>query len=405
VFFGLLILASLVICAGRSAPCGKLTAANPALLLFYVYFALSALWSFHPTDSLVRIVKDFGLTVLPALVLLSDRRPSEAIRAVYFRCASVAFPLSMLYTRYYQFGRSYSRDGSLMYTGITTQKNTLGNLVIVYVFFLLWDYFESRSGPRDRIWMKKWWGHLALLLIGTRLLILAQSATSYLGAAVALTLLVGSSWWLTSRVMRVAVLGAALSMPVLMVCVQEFVPVFAPILSALGRDTTLTGRTELWQGVRSSNVNPWIGAGFWNFWNTRTGMGISKALGGDDERLTPSAHNGFLEVFIDGGLIGVAAASLLVLSATGQILRALPRRDFQIARFIILVVTLVSNLAESYFARPSALWFSTVLVLLNYPFHRTVSSGIRTSGVSTETAEDRGAPRARGLGTHAHHVL
>src|SRR5947209_11054276 len=38
------------------------------------------------------------------------------------------------------------------------------------------------------------------------------------------------------------------------------------LVSSVGRDMTLTGRTELWESVLSMRVNPWIGAGFESFW-------------------------------------------------------------------------------------------------------------------------------------------
>ena len=165
-YFGGLILVLFVILFLRPVPWARVAAANPALLLFYGYFALSALWSYHTGDSIIRVVKDFGLTVPAALLLLSEKRPSEAIRAVYVRCACVAFPLSLVYTRYYTLGKAFSRNGSLMYTGVSTNKNLLGDMLAVYIFFVAWDYLESRAGRADRLWNRGWRGHLALLLIG-----------------------------------------------------------------------------------------------------------------------------------------------------------------------------------------------------------------------------------------------
>ena len=366
-FSGSLVVASMIILSKRRVPWNRVVAANPALVFFYVYFALTTLWAFYPVDSLVRVVKDFGLTVLPALLLLSDKRPSDAIRAVYVRCACVALPLSLYYTRYGHFGRAYSRGGAMMYTGIATQKNSLGNLVMVFLFFVVWDYLESRSGRRDRLWRRRWWGHLVLLVIGADLLYLSNSANSLVDMVVGLALLAGRRIWMRSPTVRVVVLGVALSVPPLILFTQGFVSDFMPVLDALGRNATLTGRTEIWRSINASTVNPLIGCGFWNFWNSPKGVALSWAMGGEG-RLTPNAHNGFLELYLDGGAIGVTVVVVWLLAAARQILRTAYREGFGVVRFVFLVVTLIGNVAEAYLARPSPLWFTTVLVFLNYPF-------------------------------------
>lgn len=381
-YFAGLILASLIILSIRPVRWGRVAAANRALLLFYGYFALSALWSYYPGDSLTRLMKDFGLTVVAALLLLSDKRASEAIRAVYVRCACVAFPLSLLYAKYYDVGKMRDMSGSVMYGGIATQKNSSGDMAMVYLIFVAYDYVQSRAGRADRLWNRRWWGHLALLVTGTWTLFLTQSKTSLVGTAVALALLAGRKRWATSRTARAAVLGAAFSLPVLTFFAPGLLSVFSPVLKALGRDASLSGRTAIWQAIDLSTVNPLIGAGFWNFWSTNKGIVLEAALVGEDTgMINVSSHNAFLDVYLDGGMIGVAVLVVLVFAAARQILRSLPRKGFHVVRFIFLVVVFVCNVSESFIARPSALWFTTVLVFLNYPFRDARDGGTNGSRV------------------------
>jgi O-antigen ligase len=136
--------------------------------------------------------------------------------------------------------------------------------------------------------------------------------------------------------------------------------------------------------INSSTVNPLIGAGFWNFWNTTKGMVLAEALGGEEGRLNVSAHNGFLDIYLDGGMICVALLAVLILTAAWQILRFLPRKGFHVVRFVFLIVAIVCNATESFFARPSPLWFTTVLVLLDYPFGDAGAG--RMSGLSATGA-------------------
>jgi O-antigen ligase len=348
---------------------------------------------------MIRVLKDFGLTVLSALILLSDKSASEAVRAVYVRCACVAFPLSLLYTKYYDVGKSFSRGGDYTFSGIATQKNSLGDMVMVFLFFIAWDYLQSRSGHRERLWDRRWWDHLALLLMGALLLFLSQSRTSLAGVAVAFTLLASRNRWAASRAAKTAVSGAAISLPVLLLFTQGFSSVFSPVLNALGRDATLTGRTGIWEKINGSTVNPLIGAGFWNFWSTSNGEALAAAVVGAEEAGFKSAHNGFVDVYLDGGMIGCAVLVVLVLAAARQILRAGSRRGFHDVRFVFLVVALISNLTESFFARPSPLWFTTVLVFLNYPFRDARDGGGGTNGSRATGATADGLLALEEIGT------
>ena len=182
---------------------------------------ICALWSSVPADTLIRIVKDFGLTAVMSLVILSERNPLEAARAVYVRCACVAFPLSVLFTKYTQFGKSYSREGFLAYTGVTEQKNSLGAMVMVSILFLVWDQMESRLGRRTFWWRGMPWDRLALLLMGAWLLVLSESKTALVCTLIGLTL-VCARGWLASRTASAIVFSVALSLPFLILLTEQF---------------------------------------------------------------------------------------------------------------------------------------------------------------------------------------
>ena len=77
------------------------------------------------------------------------------------------------------------------------------------------------------------------------------------------------------------------------------------VLSLLGRDATLTGRTTLWKEVFVSiSKRPFLGYGFDAFWMGMVGESgrINMAV----RWLVPTAHNGLLEVWLDLGAIGAA---------------------------------------------------------------------------------------------------
>jgi O-antigen ligase len=166
----------------------------------------------------------------------------------------------------------------------------------------------------------------------------------------------------------------ALSLPLIVLLTQEFKWLLAPLVGAIGRDLTFTGRTEIWSHITLATVNPLIGAGFWSFWGGKGGTAIKHAL----QTGIPSAHNGYLDIYLDGGFIGLALlCGLIWLRGRGFIRDLNENRrkktanlgvsGFQQFRFAVLVVAIIYNISESAFARPIFIWFTTLLILYEFP--------------------------------------
>lgn len=367
IFYVVVLGGSLIIACSRRVNWGKLVKANAALMAFYLFFAVSVLWSDDPTGSLKRWIKDIG-TIFVIAVVLTEKTPLEAIRAVYFRCAAVLFPLSEVFIRYYpSLGRSYSLGGAPLADGVTTQKNGLGEMVMVFCLFLIWDLMEARGSETKRKRIP--WDRVGLLVIGLHLLYMSQSKTALVCLSIATVLLF--RWgWLASRMVNALVLLGALSAPFLLFSMKQFSSIIAPVVEALGRSMTLTGRTDIWDHITSTTVNPVYGAGFWNFWGGEGGRAISVAM----RTPVPNAHCGYLDIYLDGGMIGLFLL-LCLLCATGQRLaRTIATNRFQLLQFAFLIAMIFYNLSESTFARPSPSWFTMLLVTIAFPF-RNLKTG------------------------------
>ena len=99
VFLGL-IASAVVVLSRRSLDWPAFLQANKALIIIYLYLALSAAWSEHSLPTFKRAIKDFG-NVLVALVLLTEVDPLTAIRIVYVRISYLLFPLSVVFIEYF----------------------------------------------------------------------------------------------------------------------------------------------------------------------------------------------------------------------------------------------------------------------------------------------------------------
>ncbi len=392
-FYLSLIVGAWIVASRRGVKWNSFFAANTAITLLYLYFAMSVFWAYDPVGSLKRWFKDFG-TLMVISVILSEKDPLEAMRAVYFRCACVLFPLSVVFIKYYgDLGRTYGRAGEMMFTGVTTQKNSLGEIVMVFSLFLIWDSLEARDATPKKQW--SWipsWDRLLLLLMGLWLLIISDSKTAFMCLLIGLTLMLASKRLITRKISRVLLIGA-LSAPILLLLTQRFSSIMAPLIEALGRDMTFTGRTDIWRHLlTATSVNPLFGAGFYNFWGTEGGAEIR------DVMLTPalrSAHNGYLDIYLDGGFIGLILLFCVLFARGSWLIANLDVNRYQRLRFAVLIIAIVYNLSESTFARLTPMWFTTLLVLIDFPPLKAgvASSQVRLPGGTEAFKQTRGLPQ------------
>jgi exopolysaccharide production protein ExoQ len=361
-----IIVTSLVITIRRRVNWGKVFAANPALMLLYGYFVLSIGWSGDPMGSFKRIFKDFGMLFVIGVVF-SEKDPAQAMRAMYLRSASLMLPLSLVFIRWFpRYGRVYALDGSMTATGVTTQKNTLGEMTLIYILFLVWDYLERPKQGQKSLLQRIPWDQVVLLLMSLWLLRASQSKSSLLCLVIGVFLI--ARWKsLASTIVDTSVFLGALASPLLLFFSQQFSSVIAPLVQAMGRNMTFTGRANIWQHITLDTVNPLIGCGYYNFWGGPGGYAITVAM----DTTVPNAHNGYLDLYLDGGFIGLAIFAIVLIASGRGLIRRLARQagiNYH-ARicFAVLIVVILSNLSESTFVRVSLLWFTTLLMIVRFP--------------------------------------
>jgi O-antigen ligase len=362
IFYGAIMISSLFVTIVRGVKWGKFLKSNIPLMALYAFFAVSILWSGDPLGSTKRLVKDFGL-LLTIAVILTEKDPHQAIRVVYLRCACILIPLSIVFDRYFPIiGRQYTVNGTPMSTGVTVQKNTLGEIVLVFCTILLWDYLEKLGRTRAFSLRRVPWDQLVLFAMGLYLLSESRSKTALLSLIICVALSVRKGW-LASKLASVVAFLAALASPFLLFSTQEFGDVIRPIVEALGRNMTFTGRTNIWAQINIDTVNPFIGSGYWNFWGGPGGLSIAAAM----NTPIPNAHCGYLDIYLDGGVCGLAVLFCFLLAYGLRRIKHSQEGLFQMVQFSFLVMVMVYNLAESSFARIGLLWFTTLLLIVDFP--------------------------------------
>jgi exopolysaccharide production protein ExoQ len=315
------------------------------LLVLLLYMFASTLWSDIPLITLRRWARE-AIVVPMALFIMSEANPRQALASLLRRSAYVLIPFSVVVIKYYAaLGRDYGRwFGEVSWIGVTTQKNQLGRLCTISIFFLLWTlYRRRRERPPAGGRYQGWAADVFVIVIALYLLEGADSSTSLA------TLFVGTATFLGLHLFRkLKVMVPQTGLLALLTILAVF-GAAAPFLggsnvaifsASLNRDSTLTGRTEIWAAVLPAiKQRALLGYGFGSFW-TDARRELYYHM--------PSAHNGYLDILLELGEVGLAFYAIWLLSCARQLHRALAR-DYEWASLAIcfLVMTLIYNTTES----------------------------------------------------------
>jgi O-antigen ligase len=162
-------------------------------------------------------------------------------------------------------------------------------------------------------------------------------------------------------------IGAYIVAAVAVLAVADYVFQVSDVFFQLvGRNRTLTDRTLVWQDCLSVPINPIIGVGFESFWmGERQEMMNARWRGAWSPN---EAHNGYLETYLNIGLIGLFLL-LVVLFATYWKTRRELLTNFHWGRFRVafLFSILVYNWTEASFRASHPVYFMLYLIALDYP--------------------------------------
>ena len=136
---------------------------------------------------------------------------------------------------------------------------------------------------------------------------------------------------------------------------------------ALGRDPTLTGRTEVWAFVRALiDQRPLYGYGYEAIFERQD---IKDQLFNYVGWPAPNAHNGYLELWLGTGLIGLTLTLAFLVPATvraWQRLVADPRSVAPMLACLYLPIYLFRNFSESdLLAQSHITWIVAVIAALS----------------------------------------
>jgi len=358
-YFGLIATALLVLYR-RRVSLGRFIRNNRWLALYLVFCLIAVSWSDFPYVSFKRWIKLLGDPVM-ALVILTEPEPMAALAQLGKRCAYFMLPLSILFIKYFpDLGRYFDPwSGAPMNTGVSTNKNELGFDCWILGMIVFWHMLHVLKWERSRLKWNELMLCSGLLAMDVWLLRMAQSMSSLVAFALgsAIMLFFGLRWVRVQRAGAYIAAGAAICV------IAGTVGFFGDFIHLLGRNETLTGRTDIWRMLWNWNINPIIGTGFEGFWLGERREEIQSVQPALNE-----AHNGYLETYLNLGFIGVGITIAMLLAAYAKSRRQL-FHNFEFGRLSLayLVSFILYNWTEAAFRLNGLPFFMFFVVAINYP--------------------------------------
>lgn len=346
---------------------------EPLVFVIVAMASASVLWSWTPDATINQSIGLIGSSLF-GLYLATRYSLQQQLYLLGWTFGIIivlSFLFAILLPQYGLMGGTHAGA----WRGVFTHKNTLGAMMTASVTFFSILTFSVR---------RYHWLPSVGVLLSMVLLALSRSTSALvvtLVILVALSIVPVIRWRYPSRLLAIVFLAFAAETLVIL-----FLTYAETLANLLGKDLTLTGRTVLWDAVwEMIQKNLWFGYGFDGFWHAG---GPSDYIWQATGWKMTHPHNGFLALWLELGLLGLALyfVSFLRSFYRSLILLQLRRDTADFLPFALLVLTIVVNISESALIDSNSIWWILYIslslsVAKNLARHKRITKlGIKNPG-------------------------
>jgi O-antigen ligase len=353
IYFGVYVITAFLVLL-RINQATEVAFADKFLLVLVGLAVLSTFWSYAPELTIRRGIALFGTTLFGIYLALRFSL-DQLLRLVAYACA-VILAFSLFFGLFLPSYGIMQESHLGAWQGAFTHKNQLGRMMAFSVLVFSLTSFTQ-------LWLR------SLFFLGRILavtLIVLSTSTSALVVS-------GSTFvaLILSRLLRwrsTVALAAGLSLTAFGGLTGLYLWDYADIiLAGFGRDLTFTGRTELWlASLEAARSQLWLGHGYTGFWLGWAGE--SAQVWSAVQWEPPDAHNGWLNLLLDLGIVGAVLFSLTFFLAFYRAILwvRLNRSGHTYWPLVLLFFLLMSNFTEgSFLVRNNIFWALQVAVTLH----------------------------------------
>jgi len=325
----------------------RLILARPTLAVFLLIVVCSVSWSAVPN---LTVRRGFGLvgTALFATYLASRYDLADVLRMlVTVFAAAIAMSIILIVLVSDSVISEHARFG-----GVFGHKNELGR-AMAFSAIAFWAAARDPKFPNSS---------RCYIALGASVVmsLLSDSAQSILVLGLCFAFVLPLLGFVAGRCesidWRLIVMCLAASVPAYF----AFSGISDEVLALLGRDATLTDRTVIWELLVDFGwERPWLGHGYGAFWASEAAFYF-----GDRWKDLDHAHNGYMDLWLELGFVGLGAFAALLVTANLKAWNALLAQPRPALKFFpaFIIAGIIFNFVGRVFPEHNSIWW----VLLCY---------------------------------------
>jgi exopolysaccharide production protein ExoQ len=316
--------------------------------LLVIWLVMTSQWAAYPDISIRRSVAYLVFYMIALSLSASFEHPADFRRPLNLALGLIFF-INIIVVEI-----TIPIEPKLGVNGIYGQKNGAGVIALYLILIMTCSIFLPKPAFTKLSTM-------GFAVFGWVFLFSTHAKTS-IGAAAFLSITVPIIYYVILRprsyklfigIVLVLLLGAGiLSLQFLNLTLEE-------LGRAIFTDLTFTNRTLIWNAlIPEIQRHPWTGAGFGSFWATGQTLNPIKQARPDEffmnAKLINEAHNGYIDITLQAGIIGLVLTLLVIARCVWQLCGAIgmPHTDKggRISCMILLGLVLaivIDNLTES----------------------------------------------------------
>ncbi len=324
---------------------------------FILYCFLSVLWSPVPVITLKRCIEILGLLAIGLYAAQTDEPAAKILKIIRTVLAMTILLNLIIILLFPQIGIT---PGLGFWRGFLQHKNSLGAVTLLTVAIWLPAILEKQI-LRRRLWA------LFITALSFFMSIKSNSKT-----AIMINLVLIALWLFIVIPLPGTVKSLMLGSGVLLLALWffnfQFVSLDHLAQIAFERSADLSGRTQLWRLVfEEFQRHPWLGIGYNGFWTSRII---------DSDWVTFQAHNAYLDIFNELGIIGAVLFFASFIGLIIKSLQAVRHEPFKyLPYFLLLAGIAFHNLMESNLCRAMTrgwlLYLLIYVIIFSIPSHKT----------------------------------
>ncbi|MGM9506514.1 O-antigen ligase family protein [Larkinella sp. GY13] len=324
---------------------------NSFLILLSVVAVLSIVWSQAPEVTSRRLVS-FIASLLYAFYISEYFKQQNILKLFFYLTCMIVISSYIMIILVPEHGIATGvHQGA--WQGVYFHKNGLGRIAGLCLISTIL-YYKQVSGNKFFIAVI---GILCLIL-----LMMSKSTTTQIAFLVMLPAYIVLNWayknYQKSRLVILIIVGIIVTQFLISFIIEGSETAY----SAIGKDDSFTGRLPLWvMLIDYINQSPMVGYGYSAFWIPKF---LSKTLWVDSDWNPEQGHNGFIDITLELGLIGLTLFSVVLLKAYKRSLNFIKNTTQYHSYWYILILIFLTivSFTESFLLKYNNVYWVMFLI-------------------------------------------